>query len=464
MSYSADTPILGYGTVTAAGIQQFFIARGKAAAPQFAPDGKYKPPPDDVGQRIVTLANSYGINHDIMAAQIGHESAWWQSRIVRDKNNPSGLGATNDAPYENAITFDRPVDGIRATIAHLLSYVHGDDNPIKDQSYRHEVLRNAGYLGIASVWGDLNGRWAWPGETYAQSIAARANDLVSFAAARDELIEQEDEMSVAEQYGISGLVDSRGRLTSRRDGGPTRRRDLSEKRGRVVVHYAGGNQNLDRTDLELWQSYARWHIRDNAFGSGYAGNGIMYHIGIARDGSKHLLYDIEVDRWHCGSWPENGTHLSINIPIGGTQHATEAQLKALREVVDDWGGRDGHVIGHQEVDWTSCPGTLMADFVVPYRNGEDDKPVADYVHFPQTGHGIGHGFLDYWQSNGGLMIFGYPLSDEVDEEVRVGDEKRTVTVQYFERAVFEYHADNEEPYKILLRRLGADALKRKGSA
>lgn len=192
VSYSADTPILGNGKVPPDAVQAFFVERGKAAAPQFAPDGSYKPPPDDIGQRIVTLADSYGINSDMLAAQIGHESAWWQSRIVRDKNNPSGLGATNDAPYENAITFERPVDGIRATIAHLLSYVHGDDNPIRDQSYRHEVLRNAGYLGVASAWRDLNGRWAWPGETYAQSIAARANDLVAFAESNEFPPEQEE--------------------------------------------------------------------------------------------------------------------------------------------------------------------------------------------------------------------------------------------------------------------------------
>jgi hypothetical protein len=34
-------------------------------------------------------------------------------------------------------------------------------------------------------------------------------------------------------------------------------------------------------------------------------------------------------------------------------------------------------------------------------------------------------------------------------------------VQYFERAVFEYHPENDEPYRVLLRRLGAEALARK---
>jgi hypothetical protein len=34
--------------------------------------------------------------------------------------------------------------------------------------------------------------------------------------------------------------------------------------------------------------------------------------------------------------------------------------------------------------------------------------------------------------------------------------------QYFERAVFEWHPDNPEPWKLLLRRLGAEALAERG--
>jgi hypothetical protein len=469
MTYTANTLILGNGTVTAAGIQSFFVARGQAAAPQFAPAGRYKAPPSDIGEIIVELSNQYGVNHDMMAAQIGHESAWWQSRIVRDKHNPSGLGATNDAPYENAITFPSPRYGIRATVAHLLSYTLGDESPLKDVSPRHEVLRRAGYLGIASVWRDLNGRWAWPGETYAQSIAARANDIVNHATQHGEIIEEGSDMSVAEKYGIRGLIDSRHLMATNRNGGPTNRRPLSQKQG-AIVHYAGANQNLNLTDMQLWQSYATHHIRPNGFGQGYTGNGIMYHIGIDRDGSKHLLRDIELDAWHCGSWPENGIALSINLPIGGNQRSTKAALKSLREVCDDWiaaGHGDRSMIkGHQEVDpkWTACPGTLLQDFVIPYRNGESEQPMANYAHFPQTGHGIGHGFLDYWRDTGGVMIHGYPLTDELDEEVTIDGETKTLTVQYFERSVFEFHPDNEEPYRVLQRRLGADALKRMRSA
>src|SRR5207244_9299315 len=49
----------------------------------------------------------------------------------------------------------------------------------------------------------------------------------------------------------------------------------------------------------------------------------------------------------------------------------------------------------------------------------------------------------------------YPLSEEVSEN--------GLTVQYFERARFEWHPENAgTPYEVLLGRLGADAAARDG--
>ncbi len=72
----------------------------------------------------------------------------------------------------------------------------------------------------------------------------------------------------------------------------------------------------------------------------------------------------------------------------------------------------------------------------------------DRVYFPQTGHYLSYGFLDYWRANGGLMQFGYPITEELN--------RNGLTVQYFERAVFEYHADAPSGWKVQLERLGAE--------
>ncbi len=72
--------------------------------------------------------------------------------------------------------------------------------------------------------------------------------------------------------------------------------------------------------------------------------------------------------------------------------------------------------------------------------------------FPQTNHAIKGRFLAYWQANGGLMSFGYPISD-VTQEVSPLDSK-TYAAQYFERAEFELHPENQPPYDVLLAQLG----------
>ena len=74
----------------------------------------------------------------------------------------------------------------------------------------------------------------------------------------------------------------------------------------------------------------------------------------------------------------------------------------------------------------------------------------DRVYFSQTGHYLSYGFLNYWRGHGGLNIFGYPLTDEIT------DQSTGLTVQYFERAVFEWHADQPEGQRVELQRLGAD--------
>jgi lipoprotein-anchoring transpeptidase ErfK/SrfK len=72
----------------------------------------------------------------------------------------------------------------------------------------------------------------------------------------------------------------------------------------------------------------------------------------------------------------------------------------------------------------------------------------DRVYFAQTGHYLSYGFLDYWRANGGLMQFGYPITEELSHN--------GLTTQYFERAVFEYHADAPAGWKVQLERLGAE--------
>jgi len=74
------------------------------------------------------------------------------------------------------------------------------------------------------------------------------------------------------------------------------------------------------------------------------------------------------------------------------------------------------------------------------------------VLFQQTGKRVGGKFLAYWQTHGGLAQFGYPISDELTEVSPL--DGKPYRVQYFERALFEYHPENAPPYDVLLAQLG----------
>jgi hypothetical protein len=79
--------------------------------------------------------------------------------------------------------------------------------------------------------------------------------------------------------------------------------------------------------------------------------------------------------------------------------------------------------------------------------------------FAETGKGVCGRFLAYWQGNGGLAQQGFPISGEMQE--RSDTDGKTYAVQYFERAVFEMHPENQRPYDVLLSLLGSIVYKQK---
>ena len=79
--------------------------------------------------------------------------------------------------------------------------------------------------------------------------------------------------------------------------------------------------------------------------------------------------------------------------------------------------------------------------------------------FPETAKTICGRFLEYWTRNGGLRQQGLPVSDQTQERSDI--DGKTYTVQYFERAVFELHPQNQPPYDVLLSLLGSREYKRR---
>ena len=78
--------------------------------------------------------------------------------------------------------------------------------------------------------------------------------------------------------------------------------------------------------------------------------------------------------------------------------------------------------------------------------------------FAQVPDCIEFRFRTFWSGNGGLPVFGLPLTPDRNE--KVGDQK--YKVQYFERFRFEQHKENPQPYDVLLGRIGVDQLTAQG--
>ena len=74
-------------------------------------------------------------------------------------------------------------------------------------------------------------------------------------------------------------------------------------------------------------------------------------------------------------------------------------------------------------------------------------------YYGDTGHYLYGQFRDYWNGNGGLLQYGFPITKVFDQQSEDG---KTHPTQYLQRAVFEQHAENAgTPFEVLGRRLSA---------
>lgn len=89
------------------------------------------------------------------------------------------------------------------------------------------------------------------------------------------------------------------------------------------------------------------------------------------------------------------------------------------------------------------PGLTNAVIVL---NGGPMSDARGPDYFPATGHTTQLPFSQYWHANGGLPVFGYPITEQLVEG--------GYRVQYFERQRMEHHPENAAPYHVLLGLLG----------
>jgi len=78
--------------------------------------------------------------------------------------------------------------------------------------------------------------------------------------------------------------------------------------------------------------------------------------------------------------------------------------------------------------------------------------------FAETGQCIDGQIRTFWQNQGSMTIFGFPIAASTTTSV----DGHSVITQLFERQRIEYHTNNLAPYDMLLGRVGADALTAQG--
>ena len=105
-----------------------------------------------------------------------------------------------------------------------------------------------------------------------------------------------------------------------------------------------------------------------------------------------------------------------------------------------------------------CLFALVFGALLPQLGGTTSAAAAvaapnDARFFPETKHYLSGRFREFWDSQGGLFVFGYPLTNVFSFPSTDG---KIYQVQYFERAVFELHPENAAPYDVLLTQVGRE--------
>ena len=120
-----------------------------------------------------------GIRPDVAFAQALIETGFFRygGTVTPDQNNYCGLGTTSSTV--KGVYFADPRLGVRAHIQHLLAYssTRRPSTPIVDP--RYELVRGTVGNRPLSMWSDLNGRWAVPGNSYSQSIMSTFHAMLN---------------------------------------------------------------------------------------------------------------------------------------------------------------------------------------------------------------------------------------------------------------------------------------------
>lgn len=150
--------------------------------------------------------------------------------------------------------------------------------------------------------------------------------------------------------------------------------------------------------------------------------------------SKHSLSDRV---GFLAYWREHGGVLIFGYPLSEetiengriVQYFERSKFEYHPEAY----GTDGQV-------QTALLGTLLTQG----RQFAPGAPDGGELFYPETGHTLSGNFRRFWEKRGGLPTFGFPISEPFQETSTIDGQERTV--QYFERAKFEFFPEELDSF------------------
>lgn len=214
--------------------------------------------------------------------------------------------------------------------------------------------------------------------------------------------------------------------------------------------------------------------------NGGGSEGVSFHF-VVDDREIIQLLPLNENGWHAGDGATgrgNRTSIAIETCVNRDadwERTLQHLIQLLVALCRRFGWDTSRIVQHNHWSGKNCPARLRAEgrwewllTQVGQRLGQQ-AGVTDEErrYFPETGHWLAGGFYQFWRANGGLMVFGYPLSEEFRGPVIQGcgcrDDGKPHVVQWFERARFEWHPGlRPEQFDVLLGRVGAELVERLG--
>ena len=305
---------------------------------------------------------------------------------------------------------------------------------------------------------------------------------------------------------IAGDQVSWWEITNRADGSATAalmQRPLRGDAAAHAVHRIALAHDYDLRGARTNLDWAVW-VQASAQPGGNFGCPLLYALSLADStvntiddaecfDSQEVTFDLDgsqlayLDRSHVlvgqdlllGQQQRSGPHANASIALAG-RYAFWNHIAAPG--VFGYDAQTGSTFAVGEADEVAAPAagngwlawaarTAAGGFVVRARPIASLLPAAPrspgdagggQLFFPETGHALGGEFRAYWQRNGALPVFGYPLTQEFRQ--RSADTGMDYVVQYLERQRYELHPENSgTPYLVQLGRLGAEALAERGT-